>query len=58
VSVFLSTLTDAERAEVAEAFADPLAGSTALRGEMVNRGWNPPKAQTIQRHRRGECRCD
>lgn len=54
---FLASLSDTERAEVVDALTDRSVPSTALRDALVDRGHQPPAAQTMQRHRRGECRC-
>lgn len=54
--LFLARLTDAQRAEIADAEAQGIP-ATALLAAMVGRGWEPPKAQAWGRHKRGECSC-
>lgn len=56
-TLFLERLTETNRADVLEALADPEVQLAALRELMVDRGWNPPKAPVLARHRRRECLC-
>jgi len=53
----LAGLTAKEQAEVAEAMALPakVLSSTAIRAEMVKRGWEPPNIDAVREHRRGAC---
>lgn len=53
----LAGLTAKEQTEVAEAMALPskVLSSTAIRAEMVKRGWDPPNIDAVREHRRGVC---
>ena len=57
VAALLARLPDGDAAEVVAALNDPHVPTAGLQRAMEARGWNPPRQQTIQRHRRGECRC-
>ena len=56
ISVILSELDKDDRTALVEALTNPLIAHTAIYRVLANNGFRV-NLNTVQRHRRGECRC-
>mgnify|MGYP007090086211 FL=1 len=56
IALIIETADEATRELFAAALANPHAPGTDIAKAMAERGY-PMPAHTLQRHRRGECRC-
>ena len=56
VTVLLSTMDDDDADLLRKAMANPYAPTTAIAAALADQGYRITAA-TLQRHRRGECRC-